>query len=118
MSFLQTRLIFHISSDTLNRCEIAQITVPRKCGCKSALRSIKKLRIRKLVFRFLRTDERRRGPRLHQLLDEVADLALCLGDVLLIFDLVNILVFKVGFLAVLFMDMRLPARVQLLPDRV
>ena len=58
-----------------------------------------------MIFRFLRADKGRRWPRLHQLLHEIADLTLVLGDVLFIIDLVDVLVLKVGLLRILFVDL-------------
>ena len=62
---LQAGLVLHVGANSLNWGEVAQVAILSESGGKSALRAIEELRVGKLVFGLLRTDESRGWSSLH-----------------------------------------------------
>ena len=98
MPFLEARLVLHVRADSLNWREITQVSVPGKCGCKRAFGTVEELWVGQLVIGLLGAYKRSCRPRIHQLLTEIAHLALGLANILLFVHLVNVLIVKVALI--------------------
>ena len=70
MPLFETSPVFHVVADSLHGSEVAQVSVFRERGGKSALRAIEELREGQLVLRALGANDCRGWPRSHQLLNE------------------------------------------------
>ena len=75
MALLQSCLVLHEIADSLNWCEVAQITLLCESGGKSTLIPIKQLRVGDLVFQVLPSDIAGDGLRLHDTLSEDTNLS-------------------------------------------
>ena len=98
MSLFQPCLVLHISADSLDWSEVAQVSLFGERSSVSALRPIEELRVGQLLDGLLGADQKGGRARLHQLLAELAGGHLMLRDVVFVIDFVNVVVVHVRFL--------------------